>query len=249
MALVRAKVGDSTWNGFKKAAGASVPRLIGCSTGTYGTGRTHFWLTGKGPIGILSLDKGLEGVVEQFQEKKPIYFKEYDWAPTDQTFSQEDAIKLRDELVKDFYHLCEHANTVVIDKENDIWELFRYAEFGEPSERPAKYAALNQRYKKFLNHPKSLTINAGYITDLKEKWVSAGQKSDGEMKVAGFSGIEGIVHVTMYHERLGEGKFRVTVGKSRGPAATDLQEKSFDNLDIPTLGMMLYPDSDTPDWK
>jgi hypothetical protein len=248
MALARSKVGDSQWNGFTKAANAARPRLIGCSTGDYGTGRTHFWLTGKGPIGILSLDKGLEGVVEQFQETKPIYFKEYDWAPTDTDFSQANAIKLRDELVKDFYHLCEHAHTVIIDKENDIWELFRYAEYGAPTTRPSSYAPLNQRYKKFLNRPKALTINAGYITDLKEKWVSAGEKS-GQMEVSGFKGIEGIVHVTMFHERLGEGNFQVTIGKSRGPAATQLQEKTFENLDIPTLGMALYPDSDLPDWK
>lgn len=257
--LTRNKVGDSQWNGYKRAVSGAVPRLIGDSTGDFGTGRTWFWLTAPGPIGVISLDRGLEGVIEPFAELKPIYCKEYDFyqGGVEEAFSQSDAIALRDQIIKDFYHLCEHARSVVLDKESTFWKICRYAEFGfAGKDIPKNFDKLNARYEKVMNHPKALTINFGCITDVKEKWVSQNSKSEGETEVAGYNNIHGIVNTCLHHERLGAGKFQVTVGKTRGPAAVDVQDQTFSaningdgGFDIPTLGQMLYPDSDLSDWE
>src|SRR5438128_15529 len=118
-------------------------RLIGLSVGEVGSRKTSFWLEGPGPIVVFSLDQGLEGVVNRELKNNPgkeIYYKEYAWMPTEET-SQDDAIALRDELTEDYEHAIQNARTVIIDKETDVWELFRYAEFGAPNDAPRNYPA------------------------------------------------------------------------------------------------------------
>jgi hypothetical protein len=252
----------SQFERFTKAPSGAVPRIIGASVGDYGTGRSFFWLTAPGPIVVFSLDRGLEGVVEQFQEQKPVYLADYEWAPTDDMFRQEDAIELRNRITEDFFEACHVARTVILDKENQLYELWRYAEFGGPSDRPSNYSALYQRYAKLLNHPKSLTINFGAITDQKEKWVTVPGKNggpdkgqpSGEMKLAGYPNLTKVVNTELMHERVGGGLFRVTVGKTRGPNAAHVQDQSYggdtqeNNLTLPLLGQMLFPDSTEESW-
>src|SRR5712671_5033437 len=209
----------SVWPaGFQPAPTVSVPRLIGRSVGDVGTGKTHFWLTGPGPIAVQSFDQGTEGVVEQFAEKKKIVLKHYEWSPTDDSFSQADAVTLRDEFITDFTKLILQARTVVWDTESMVWELFRYAEFGGPSENPKNHAALNQRYKRVVSMPKSLTINFGCTQSLKDEWVTKikangkeGAGPSGGQKAWGFTELPAIVHINLSHTRLPGGNFAITV--------------------------------------
>jgi hypothetical protein len=46
-----------------------LPRLLMAIDGPQKGGKTHFALTAPGPIGILNIDNGLEGVVEKFYDK------------------------------------------------------------------------------------------------------------------------------------------------------------------------------------
>lgn len=244
---------------FKLASALAVPRVIAASVGGPGSGKTRFWLTAPEPIVFQSLDWGMEGVVDKFQEEfmeanegrpKDIRVVDYDWAPSAQDEKQagfqEAAIKLRDRFIDEFLFSCEHAKTVVWDKETDVWNLFRYAEFGAPKGDAARdFDKANQLMRKYINYPKKLTINFGLIEDVKDKWVSQNKK-DGVQR-AGFREVEGLVHVDLWHERR-EGKFYTLVGKARGKGASEVQDKEFANLDVPTLGMMLFPETDLQDW-
>ncbi len=240
---------------FTRATAMAKPRIIGLSGGDYGTGKTQFWLTAPGPIVILSFDKGLEGVVEKFADKKEIRVAEYDWEPTDETFDQAEAIKLRDQFVADYYFACEHARTVVIDKETDFWNLVRYSEFGDKTAAQLNYDALNQRMRKYVQHPKKLSINAGFVESIKDEWVSIvkpngkeGGKNTGRTKLAGFKEMPGLVNIVMMHAFEG-GVFKTTVpDKARGIGSADVMGKTFENLTFTQLGILLFPDTDEADW-
>lgn len=253
---------SSPFSRFQKADQPTKNRIIGASFGMPGTGKTSFWLGAPGPIILFSFDKGLEGVVEKFQDTKDIYVAEYDWSPTED-LDQEEAITLRDKFTEDFEHAIEVARTVLIDKETDLWELFRYAEFGAPKDAPLNYPALNQRYRRLINLPKSTDINFGITQGMKERWVkkvnartgAQGAAASGEFERAGFKEIEGLMHVNLFHERKRNPEpnkpsvFTFEVGKSRGPGAPDVQDQTFENLSFVDFAQLVFPDSTEEDWQ
>ena len=254
MAVKATAVNNDQWKRFLQAPSEATPRIIGRSYGPVGTGKTHFWLTSPGPIVVLSFDRGLEGVVEQFSEVKPIYLKEYDWAPTaiGDGFTQDDASLMRDEFELDFAHACTVARTVIVDKESDAWEVFRYAEFGAPkADVPRDFEALNKRYKRVFSLPKKLTINFGVVQAVKDDWTGATKKS-GTQSAWGFREMDALVHVDIAHYRDanadGAKRFGITLGKVRGPAALTLPDTTWTGLDMPTLGQMMFPSTEAEDW-
>lgn len=250
-------------------ATAAVPRIIGASAGEVGTGKSDFWLGGPAPVVYFDLNRGLEGVADRYlAQDKDVRILHYDWEPIGALdgngthLKQADAVALRDAFVSDYEFACTHARTVVVD-ETEAWELFRYAEFGEPSDRPNNYAALNQRYRKFVNYAKKHTCNVGFIQGLKDEWVSVtkasgakGGEFSGNRKMAGWKELTGMVNCELWHERKG-GQFEVTIGKVRGQSIFGLTDSTHQvfgaggesTFDFKTLGMMMHPDTDLPDWS
>lgn len=241
---------------YTKATDAYKYRLIGRSVGEPGSRKTSFWLEAPGPIVVFSFDQGLEGVVERYQEHKDIYVKEYDWSPTEE-LDQDDAIAMRDEFIGDFEHAIQHARTVLIDKETDLWELFRYAEFGAPNDAPRNYPQLNQRYRKYMNMPKATDINFGLIQSMKDEWKTV-QKRDGSGEKGantgrripqGFGELEGLVHVNLFHRGHSPNNWTVEVGKVRGPGVPDVADQTFPSLTFTELAMLIFPGTSEEDWQ
>ena len=241
---------------FPRASSAVKPRLVWASYGEVGSGKTHFALSAPGPIVVQSFDRGLEGVVEPFVTTgKDVRVVEYEWSPTDQ-LAQDEAIKLRDRFIRDYEIAIQHAKTVLWDRESDIWELFRYAEFGAPSDAPKNYSALNQRYRKYINMAKATDINFGCIQSVKTAWDSTINPRTGreqprptkERERTGFKELEGIVHIDLHHRRE-DGHFYIDVGKSRGPGGQDVQDQSFMDFSFTDLAMMIFPDTSEADWQ
>lgn len=246
---------------FERSLGVVKNRIIWRSEGEVGSGKTHFALGAPGPIVMQSLDQGLEGVAIEEYAKKEIYPIEYDWSPTDE-LEQGAAIEIRDQFIKDFMYACKHARTVLWDKENQAWEMFRYAEFGAPNDAPRNYPQLNQRYVKLINHPKSLEINFGLIQGMKDEWKTVAKKdggtkgaATGNRIAAGFGDLEGLVHVNLYHRRE-NGNFYVKVGKARGPGAHAIQDQEFGPMDKHSKGLsfaefaeLAFPETEASDWE
>lgn len=234
-------------------------RLFGMSTGEVGSGKSSFWFGAPGPLVIFDTDSGTEGVVEPYMAEKDIFIVPIEWYPTD-TMPQDDVIDLRDKFIEDFEHAITHARSVLIDKESHLWEIFRYAEFGGPSDSPRNYAALNQRYRKYLSMPNSLPINFGLIQAMKNEWITVrtpkGEKGaeSGNRIARGFTELDELVHLTLHHKRT-NGVLSYTVGKSRGPGGKDVQDQTFDidadyQLDgFRNLAMMVYPGTEESDWR
>jgi hypothetical protein len=258
-----AKSPSNPFDRYVKADDGIKNRLIWASFGEAGSGKTTFALTAPGPIVIQSLDMGLEGVVEPFTRDKEIYIAEYDWHPTDE-MDQDQAIDLRDKFIEDFEHAVLHARTVIWDKETDVWELFRYAEFGKPNDSPKDYAKLYQRYRRYINMPKSSDINFGLLQGMKSPWAmkatGSGAKSltkSPDRIRKGMDEIDALVHINLQHRREreagDEGGFKsvfyIDVGKSRGPGSRDVQDQTFQNLTFPEFAVQVFPDTDVEDWR
>lgn len=260
-------VAKTTTSAFSRYTRATVEaytryRLVGLSVGEPGSMKSTFWLTGPAPIVVLSFDRGMEGVVDRIlrdvSPDKEVYVKEYEWLPTEDT-SQQEAQELRDLYTEDYEHALQNARTVIVDKETDLWELFRYAEFGAPNDAPRNYPALNQRMRKLVNMAKQYDANVGFIEGLKDEWGEKVNKKTGAKGAAstgnrirqGFGELDGLVHQVLYHSGVGPASWAIEVGKCRGTAGAELAGQTFtfsEIPDLPTFAQTLFPDSDESEW-
>ncbi len=211
----------------------------------------------------MSFDRGLEGVVERFQDQKDIYVSEYDWAPAPgASLEQSAAEDLRDKFIEDYEHALQHARTLVIDKETDMWGLFKFAEFGVSEKgAPQDWDTLKSRVRRLINMAKPLDLNLGVIQSMKNEWVSQINPGSGKKGItqsgnrirAGMDDIESLVHINIEHRRLkraGEPSiFEMEVGKSRGPGSPDVQDQTFRGLSFREFGCLVFPDTTFKDWQ
>lgn len=257
--------GSPDWaDGFMKSHTQPKPRIIGLSVGEVGSGKTAFWLSAPGPIAFFDMGEyGTEGVIEDFQAHKDIYIKNFEWSPIEGETTQAEARDVRDAFMADFELAVQNARTVIIDKETQLYEIFRYAEFGGPSAAPKDYAALHQKFRRLMSMAKATSVNLGLIEGMKDQWASV-RKSDGSgtkgsptgLRIRkGFDEADELVHIVLTHERA-DGMFQYTVGKSRGPGGHEVQDQTFVVAADPEekltafaeFAMKVFPDSTSDDW-
>src|SRR5271156_6583904 len=65
--------------GFVRANQAVSRRLIVAVDGAEKCGKSHFAMSAPGPLGIINLDIGLDGVVQKFQGQKEIWVTNIDF--------------------------------------------------------------------------------------------------------------------------------------------------------------------------
>lgn len=239
-------------------------RIIGLSFGEAGSRKTSFWLEAPGPIAIFSLDQGLEGTVSRVLNEHPdkqIYVWEREWFPNKDVDMQAEAIELRDEYLARYAEVLPKVRTIVVDKETDIWGLFRYAEFGPDSnDAPRNYPALNQRYRKWVNMAKAQDVNLGLIDGMRDQWGEKVNKKTGAVGAAstglriraGFGELDALVHVILCHTGVGPETWGVEVGKVRGPATVEVAGQKFSHEECPsfsTFAQLVFPDSDESEWE
>ena len=244
---------------YTKADKPAPHRIIAASFGEVGTLKTSFWAGAPGPIVFLSFDKGLEGVIEPFQDQKDIWVKEYTWGALTlgEPPTQDEAIELRDEFVNDFQHAITHARTVVIDKETELWDVVKYAAFGPPKEgTPKDWDVPKGLMRKLLNAPKALDINFGVIQGMKNEWVSQVNPRTGKKGITqsglrvrnGSDDVEAIMHINIEHVREDD-EFRMKIGKSRGPGGIDVQYQTMPACTFTEFAMLVFPGTDESDWS
>ena len=250
--------------------------------GEKGTGKTRLGLTAPGPTLYQSFDDGLEGVIEKFLEgdeendiaaRTDLYVRQYKWHPggkdakgDDGEFNQEYAQSLRDEFEEDLaFALDNGVRTVVWDKETDIWEMYRYAEFGGPSDAPKDYPALNQRYMAAINSVKGYNTNLVVIQGMKEEWGTKQRKNGagqivnspgptGRRVPSGFGRLDELVFAEIMCHREGAefffdfmASFDPEFGKCR--SNKDLCGERISARSFSELGTLLIEGSSEEDWQ
>jgi hypothetical protein len=244
---------------FTKADQPAKYRIIANSVGEVGTLKTSFWLSAPGPIVVLSFDKGTDGVVQEFQETKDIYLKEYTWNNgISNRPDQQAAIDLVEEFIEDFEHAINLPNvrTVFIDKETELWDVVKYAEFGPPqSGTPKDWDAPKGLMRRMLNAPKALDINFGVIQGMRNEWVTQVNPQNGKKGItqsgnripAGSDDVDAIMNVNLEHIRE-DGEFKIRIGKMRGPGARALQYTTIPAVTFSELGQLMFEESTEEDW-
>lgn len=258
------KTPTSPFSSFDRATSEAYTkhRMLALLVGEPGSRKTTFCLEAPGPTVVLSLDQGLEGVVNRILDEQPekeIYVKEYDWHPVRDEDLQATAVEIRDQFTADYETAVVNARTVIVDKETDVWGLFRYAEFGpEGNDAPRNYPALNARYRKMVNMAKASDANVFFIEGMKDEWGTKinsktgaqGAASTGKRIRSGFGELDGLVHMVLYFEGLSPNDWKMHVGKVRGPGAMDVAGQTFEGgLKFSDFAQLVFPDSTEEEWS
>ena len=252
---------DTGWGDFTLASDELRFRIIFRSFGADKTGKDHFGLTGPGPIAIQSFDVGLEGVVEKFVKAgKEVRRTEYEFDKND--FSQKAAQDIVDRFETDYAIALKKARTIMWDTESEFWEVCRYAEFGQKSDRPNSYERLNGWYRDLIQQAYDSNVNLQLIQKTKEKWGNRTKQSKdgrtvqegyptGEFEPYGFKELNYIVQANLQHFWVpgtdeSSSHFEVKVLNCRQNMG--VAGETFEGLDLPTLGQLVFPDSTEKDW-
>jgi hypothetical protein len=219
----------------------TVPRMILGLDGLEKSGKTHFSLTAPDPIGYISLDVGLEGVIHKFKHKRIQVF-EYDIPlPTPDEAEPVDYLKIWGEVRRTYTSLLntKEVKTMVVDTGTELWELNRLARFGKLSNiKPHHYGPVNAEHRQLIKAAFNSNKNLILIHRLKDQYVN--DKRTGELERAGFSGTGFQVQCNArawWDDD--EGEFKLTVTDSRHNPKVRGLELSGGMVDFGILGSMV----------
>ncbi len=245
------------WGNFKELSSESRYRMIWRSFGGEKTGKDHFGLTAPGPIAIQSFDIGLEGVVEKFlKQGKDIRATNYEFDKNE--CNQEAAQAIRDQFIEDYDVALKIARTIIWDTETELWELFRYAEFGEMSDAPKNYVSLNSKYRDLIQRAYDTGVNLQLIQKVKERWGTVKKQNrdgriidspfpTGEMEPVGFKECGYITQANFKHSWNKEDGFVLEVVNCRQNMG--IAGEKFTNIEFPELAQIIFPESEEGDWQ
>lgn len=254
--MAKSSKADTSWGDFEELSGDPKYRLIVRSAGPQKTGKNHFGLSGPGPIAVQYFDPGLEGTVEKFiQEGKEIRAIKYNLVKTN--FDQDAALELREKFEADFRFALNKARTIQWD-ETEVWEMYRFAEFGSASDAPKNYQEINNRYRSLLQEAYDTGVNMHLIQKVKEKWKSVDEtdrngrvktvgRPSGQYEPVGFKEVGYIVQVNLLHSWDKERGFIIKVEDCR--QNMQIAGEEFENLTFSELGQLVFPDSTEDDWS
>lgn len=260
-----ASKGDGWGEDFKPAQETNTRSIMWASQGQAGSGKSHFALTAPDPIAYFLLDPaGLKGLVSNdlFKDKDIRVIdlsKMLDWGRVE----KEERVKRAMEVVHKFDTnwdiAIKKARTIVIDKDDALWETIRYAHDEVFSPTPKNFNELNLDYLALFIQAEAAGVNFCMVRGMKKVWGVTGYSSQGR-KQMGFTGEEEPrgqkevaerVQINLAHRWDNEAReFKVKIlDKCRIGDAVELLGTEYPNLDFPMLGTLCYPQTEESDWK
>jgi hypothetical protein len=247
------------WGQWEEVDRSDSYYLMTANEGPAGSGKTHFALTGPAPIAVHLFDPGgLTGLKKNpLFKKKDIRVLAYDIALGN--FPEGDERKEAAEAViaqfKENQQVAlRNARTIVIDKEDYLWKLLRFARLGANSDRPTQYDELNLEYQAMFHDIEKAGVNFCAIRGMKEKWgnkASAG--GTGEFEPRGQKEVPELCHIVLRHRWDNDIRdFVATIHeKCRvGDDPKQLIGTEHPGLTFKDLGEMIYPETeDTGVWE
>ena len=240
--------------------------VVATSQGAPGGGKSHFWMTAPGPIAWFLFDPGgLKGLRNNpLFAKKEIHVSDYcgdlNIGKLDKDERMVRSIAAMERFQSDWDIAVRNARTLVVDKESMLWEMVRYAHDEVASPQPKNFHELNLLYRGWIQDAEVNGRNLGLIRDVHDTWGKIGVSSTtgkpqmgftGDMKPDGQKYATSLVQVNLSHRwNADEETFETEIlEKCRLGSAKKLIGKVVADLDFPTLGMMLFPNSDVSDWE
>jgi hypothetical protein len=251
--------------GFTEADSTVRPRLVLSVEGRDKDGKSHFSLTAPGPIGVLNMDLGLEGVVHKFARDKKIYVSDYKLPSTTRGNAKEvaeEADKVWTSLMADYKAALRSFRTVVMDTATEVWELLRLARFGKLVQiMPHNYTIVNSEFREMLRMAYDSDANLILVHKMKAVWVDVpdgkggtkGSKT-GEYERAGFSDTGFIVQASVRVSRVPteapeDDGFRLQVLTCRQNAQLTRQVLQTPMNTFPFLASMILPETNPEAWS
>lgn len=213
---------DLTDTGFLPATKSTKDRLIISIDGLEKQGKTHWGLTSPGPLGILNMDIGHEGVVDKFLKNQNIFISNIKIPSaiegnTDQITRS--AIEIWEQFKKDYYWGLENLKSLVVDTATEAWELLRLAYFGKLTQiKSHHYTAANAQFRKLIRDAYESDCNLILIHKRKKQYIEGFEGKanwNGEYERSGFSEIGFLVQVDITAYRDKEGEFHIRVNDCR----------------------------------
>lgn len=239
--------------------------IIAASQGLPGSGKSHFWLTAPDPIAWFLFDPGgLKGLRNnELFTGKEVRCIDYCGELNIGKLSKEDRVKTALEVMERFQEdwdvAIKAARTLVVDKESMLWEMLRYAHDEVDSPTPKNFHELNLMYRGWVQDAEVNGRSLGLIRDMHDTWGKIGVNASTGKVSQGFTGkfkpdgqkyVPGLVQLNLEHrwdDEAREFKTRI-LEKCRLGNAKALMGKEFPELDFPTLGTILYPETDAEEW-
>jgi len=249
--------------GFSRVTGEVQHRLVMSIQGVQKTGKTSFGLSAPGPIALINLDMGDEGVVHKFIEKKAIYKNDY---RTKHKMLKDDYVVLWEKLKDDYYTALDSPTlrTIIFDTATDGWELCRLARHGRLTNViPRDYDQINFEFKSLVKEALNTNKNVIFVHHLKDEYVNVSTpkgimgRPTGSKIMAGFKKMPDVVQLVMetttYDEKdengYGRRVFQARVLDSRHDPLLNGMDFVEDDFNFTTVAMAMFPDTTEKDWE
>ncbi len=241
------------WGEWEEVDRSDAFYLMLSNEGPAGSGKSHFALTGPEPICVHQFEVGgLVGLKKNpLFRKKDIRVIPYDAALGNYP-EGEDRKKAAEEVLEKFKEqqaiaLKNGARTIVLDKEDYLWKLTRFARLGSNSDRPTQYDELNMEYQAMFHDVEMAGVNFCCIRGMKEKWgdkASAG--GTGIYEPRGMKEVAELCHIVLRHRWDNDVRDFVTTIHEKcrvGENPKDLIGTEHIGLTFKELGEMIYPET------
>ncbi len=166
-------------------------------------GKTHWALTTPDPIGVVNIDRGLEGVVEKFVAAgKIIHVTDFRDMPVK---NQKDHENRWDTFDTRYWTLLRDPaiRSIIWDTDNEAWEMIRMAYFGKLTQiKSHHYGEVNAAFRKLIDGAFDNNKNLIMVNRYKKQYVKKSPTSDdsawnGKYEPGGFTEAPNIVQVNL----------------------------------------------------
>jgi len=234
--------------GFSEPVKKKPKRLIIAVEAVDKEGKTTFGLSAPGPVALMDMDIGTEGVVDNYIGKKKLYIAGFDYRDsTDPAEWLKMWVKYKETFLTALTD--KWIRTVVVDTATEAWELARLARFGKLTQvLPHHYGPVNAEFRDLIRKAYDTDKNLILIHKMKEQYIN--DKGTGKMIRSGFNDTAYLVQVnirTWYRAK--ERLFGLTVVNCRQNMSIAGMELTEPINDFAHLAAEVYPQTDAEDWE
>jgi len=246
--------------GYEEVSIENILRIILNVEGGEKGGKSHFALTAPGPISLIDMDTGLEGVVNKFSKQKKIYRASFNYH--DAT-SQNEWETMWKKMKQAFFDALatKVIRTLIVDTASEMWELCRMAAFGKLAQvKPHHYAPVNAEFRDLIRKAYDTDKNLILIHKQKKEYID--EKWTGNMERAGFGDVGYAVQANIISWRITVldefyGKSREDGYKGFGIICRDCRQNPdlagqeyFEPLNtFPIFASQVFPDTSESEWE